>query len=85
MTDEQLQATIWRHWPTRGSKAVFAVDAILAAARAYADSVRPEPGGHRPACPCHVLHHTSDTDLYPVIGVLAEALLGEDSEQEAAA
>ena len=84
MTRDQLEAVIWRHWPTRGSQSTHAVDAILAAAHAYADSMQPIPGGQRPACPCHVLRHTSDTDLYPLIGVLADALMGS-SEQEAAA
>src|SRR5712664_1525218 len=36
MTRDELEAEIWRHWPTRGATATAAVDAILAAADAYA-------------------------------------------------
>lgn len=36
MTRDQLEAVIWRHWPTRGTEAGRAVDAILAAADQYA-------------------------------------------------
>lgn len=32
----ELEATIWRHWPTRGPEAGVAVDAILLAADDYA-------------------------------------------------
>ena len=77
MDRAQLEAVIWKHWPTRGSQATRSVDAILAASYAYAVSMWPPPGSQRPACPCHVLHHTSDSDLHPVIGALAGALLGD--------
>ena len=33
---DELEAVIWRHWPTRGTEAGQAVDAILAAASQYA-------------------------------------------------
>lgn len=36
MTRDELEAAIWRHWPTRGPEAGKAVDAILAAADTYA-------------------------------------------------
>ena len=36
MTRDQLEAVIWRHWPTRGTEAERAVDAILDAAGRYA-------------------------------------------------
>ena len=90
MDRAQLEAFIWRHWPTRGSEARYAVDAVLDAADAYAMGkllaartrrrrrlrvLQPQPKT--------VLCHTSDTDLYPLIGTLAAALLG--GEQEAAA
>jgi hypothetical protein len=32
---QDLEATIWRWWPTRGPEATHAVDAILAAADTY--------------------------------------------------
>jgi hypothetical protein len=32
---QQLEAKIWRWWPTRGPEATAAVDAILAAADTY--------------------------------------------------
>jgi len=32
---QDLEATIWRWWPTRGPEATAAVDAILAAADTY--------------------------------------------------
>lgn len=35
MTRDELEAAIWRNWPTRGPEAGRAVDAILAAADAY--------------------------------------------------
>jgi hypothetical protein len=36
---DELEAVIWRHWPTRGPEAGQAIDAILAAADAYAVAV----------------------------------------------
>jgi hypothetical protein len=81
MDRDQLQAVIWRHWPTRGTAADASVDAILRAVDAYVVASRWRKPRPRPARP--VLRHTSSTDLYPIIGALAE-LLGEDSEQEAA-
>jgi hypothetical protein len=36
MTRDELEAAIWRHWPTRGTEAAAAVDAILTAADDYA-------------------------------------------------
>jgi hypothetical protein len=36
MNRAELEAVIWRHWPTRDAEAVDAVDTILAAADAYA-------------------------------------------------
>ena len=38
MTRDQLEAVIWRHWPTRGTEAGRAVGAILAAADRYAEN-----------------------------------------------
>ena len=63
MTRDQLEAVIWR--ACGRTLATPQVDAILCAADAYA------------ATPPGVPHHVSDTDLYPVIRVLAEALNGE--------
>jgi len=70
MTRDELEAVIWRNWPTRGTVAARAVDSILAAADAYADSRPPRPDPRR------ALHHISGTDLYPLIGVLAGAMAG---------
>lgn len=36
MTPAELEAVIWQHWPTRGPEAGEHVDAIVAAAVAYA-------------------------------------------------
>jgi hypothetical protein len=36
MTRDELEATIWRNWPARGSGVTEAIDAILKAADAYA-------------------------------------------------
>jgi hypothetical protein len=50
MTRDELEAVIWRHWPTRGREAVAAVDAILAACDGYRrDCPKPDPwaGQHR--------------------------------------
>ena len=86
---DELEAIIWRHWPTaavRGSQAARDVAAILDAADAYARgrtrwAVRQ---ARREPAPV-VLRHTSGTDLYPLIGTLAAALLGDGIEQEKAA
>lgn len=53
------------------------VDAIVDLAEAYAAERAPHQS--RTA-----LHHTSGTDLYPLIGVLAEALLGKPADAEGA-
>jgi hypothetical protein len=81
LSRDELQAIIWQHWPTRGEGAERSVAAVLQAADAYAQGsrfVRPQPPPERP-----VLRHSSSTDLYPLIGALADALLG--GGQEAAA
>ena len=39
---DELEAVIWRHWPTYGPKEDVAVDAILDAADAYAVAVQYE-------------------------------------------
>lgn len=83
MDRNQLEALIWRHWPTtgvRGSQAARAVATILDAADAYARS-RQRWQPRKPLS--RRLYHTSGTDLHPVIRVLAEALL--EDEQEVAA
>lgn len=46
------------------------IDAIIKAAAAY-------NGIHDPQAPGRGLRHTSETDLYPLISVLADALLNE--------
>jgi hypothetical protein len=33
---DELEAVLWRHWPTRGTQASVAIDTILAAADTYA-------------------------------------------------
>jgi hypothetical protein len=69
---DELEAVIWQHWPTRGTLAGRSVDAILNAADAYADTRTL----HEPREPRRALHHVSGSDLFPVIGLLAEAMEG---------
>ena len=89
MTRSDLEAFIWRRWPTRGTLASRQVDAILAAADAYATSKAPQLA-YRRCIRCWGLepppvrhHHTSSTDLHELIGVLAGALLSNETERAA--
>ena len=86
MDRDHLEALIWQHWPTRGTLADRSVTAILDAADAYAAATvrrnwRRRKPYRRPRRP--VLHHTSSTDLWPLIGALAEALLSNETERAA--
>lgn len=69
MTRDELEAVVWQNMPVtpRSPASAARVDAILTAADAYK------------ATPPGTPHHVSDTDLHPVIRVLAEALNGEQS------
>jgi hypothetical protein len=64
-TRDGLEATIWGI--TGRTLTGAQVDAILDAAEQYAAELAP----HEPRM---ALHHTCGTDLYPVIGLIAEAL-----------
>ena len=90
MTRSDLEAFIWRYWPTRGTESERAVTAILGAADAYAATRmrraarrRLAPGWRYRAIRRIKFHHTSDTDLHELIGVLAEALLSRETERAA--
>jgi hypothetical protein len=48
---QELQATIWRWWPTRGPEAVHAVDAILDAADTYLRAVMSTAGAQCSSTP----------------------------------
>jgi hypothetical protein len=68
MTRAELEARIWA---ITGRQLTGAdIDAITDACEQYAA----ERVQHTPR---QALHHTSGTDLYPVIGALASALLGD--------
>lgn len=74
MTRAGLEAAIWA--VTGRAMTGEQVDALVDVAEAYAAERAPHQ--------CRaVLHHTGPRDLFPVIGVLADALLGE-TEWEAA-
>lgn len=67
MTAAELEAAVWA---ITGRELTGAqVDAIVDAAEQYAAERIP----HQPRT---VLHHVSGTDLHPLIGALADALLG---------
>lgn len=76
-----VEAAIWRHWPASAAGAHRAAAQILAAADRYAEhyrTIRRVLIRHEPP-PARPLRHTSDTDLWPVISVLADALLDDEA------
>ena len=75
MSRAELEARIWTITGRQLTGA--AVDALLSLVDEY---TRPAPAPGR-----RVLHHRSDTDLWPVIEALSEALLGAPGEDLACA
>ncbi len=69
MTRDDLEAAIWliAGRQMTGEK----VDAIVDTCEAYASERIPRTGQV-------ALHHAAGTDLYPVIGLLAKAMLGDE-------
>lgn len=72
MTRAELEAAIWAI--TGRGLTGAQVDGLLNVAEQYAAERLP----HQPRT---VLHHAGGTDLYPLIGVLAAALRGEDGPE----
>jgi hypothetical protein len=75
MTRDELEAGLWAVTGRELTGSV--IDAIVALAETYAS----ELPAHRPRT---VLHHATGTDLWPIIGALADAMLNPASADEPA-